>query len=156
MPDTNNSYPSSNLNKFFCNSLSDRDPELMASINNELVRQQDQIELIASENITSRAVMEAQGSVLTNKYAEGYAGRRYYGGCENVDVAETLVIQRAKQIFVCDYDKVQPHSGFQANGTVMLALLQPGDTTLGMSLAAGGNLTHGPPPAQSGNRINGI
>jgi glycine hydroxymethyltransferase len=156
MPDTNNSYPSSDLNKFFSNSLSDTDPELMASINSELVRQQDQIELIASENIASRAVMEAQGSILTNKYAEGYAGRRYYGGCENVDVAETLAIDRAKKIFGCNYVNVQPHSGCQANGAVMLALMQPGDTTLGMSLAAGGHLTHGAPPAQSGKWFNGI
>ena len=156
MPDTNNSYPSSRLNNFFNKSLSDTDPELMSSIDGELIRQQGQIELIASENITSRAVMEAQGSVMTNKYAEGYSGRRYYGGCENVDVAETLAIDRAKKIFGCDYVNVQPHSGCQANGAVMLALLQPGDTTLGMSLAAGGHLTHGAPPAQSGKWFNGI
>jgi glycine hydroxymethyltransferase len=156
MPDINNSYPTNKLNNFFNKSLSDADSELMSSINGELVRQQGQIELIASENITSRAVMEAQGSVMTNKYAEGYAGRRYYGGCENVDVAETLAIDRAKKIFGCDYVNVQPHSGCQANGAVMLALLQPGDTTLGMSLAAGGHLTHGAPPAQSGKWFNGI
>jgi glycine hydroxymethyltransferase len=156
MPDTNNSYPSSVLDKFFNKPLSDTDPELMASINNELGRQQDQIELIASENIVSRAVIEAQGSILTNKYAVGYAGRRYYGGCEFVDVAETLAIDRAKNIFGCDYVNVQPHSGCQANGAVMMALLQPGDTILGMSLAAGGHLTHGAPPAQSGKWFNAI
>jgi len=156
MPDINNSYPSNRLKDFFNKSLSDTDAELMSSINGELIRQQGQIELIASENITSRAVMEAQGSVMTNKYAEGYSGRRYYGGCENVDVAETLAIDRAKKIFGCNYVNVQPHSGCQANGAVMLALLQPGDTTLGMSLAAGGHLTHGAPPAQSGKWFNGI
>ena len=156
MPDINNSYPTNKLKDFFNKSLSDSDLELMSSINGELIRQQGQIELIASENITSRAVMEAQGSVLTNKYAEGYSGRRYYGGCEHVDIAETLAIERAKKIFGCDYVNVQPHSGCQANGAVMLALLQPGDTTLGMSLAAGGHLTHGAPPAQSGKWFNGI
>jgi glycine hydroxymethyltransferase len=156
MPDINNSYPSNRLKDFFNKSLFDTDAELMSSINGELIRQQGQIELIASENITSRAVMEAQGSVMTNKYAEGYSGRRYYGGCENVDVAETLAIDRAKKIFGCNYVNVQPHSGCQANGAVMLALLQPGDTTLGMSLAAGGHLTHGAPPAQSGKWFNGI
>jgi len=156
MPDTNNSYPSSNLDKFFNQPLSATDPELLGSINNELSRQQDQIELIASENIVSRAVIEAQGSIMTNKYAEGYAGRRYYGGCEFVDVAETLAIDRAKKIFGCDYVNVQPHSGCQANGAVMMALLQPGDTILGMSLAAGGHLTHGAPPAQSGKWFNAI
>ena len=132
MPDTNNSYPSNKLNNFFNKSLSNTDPELMSSINGELIRQQGQIELIASENITSRAVMEAQGSVMTNKYAEGYSGRRYYGGCENVDVAETLAIDRAKKIFGCDFVNVQPHSGCQANGAVMLALLHP-TATRGLS-----------------------
>jgi glycine hydroxymethyltransferase len=156
MPDINNSYPTNRLKDFFNKSLSDTDADLMSSINDELIRQQGQIELIASENITSRAVMEAQGSVMTNKYAEGYSGRRYYGGCENVDIAETLAIERAKTIFGCDFVNVQPHSGCQANGAVMLALLQPGDTTLGMSLAAGGHLTHGAPPAQSGKWFNGI
>lgn len=156
MPDINNSYPSNKLKDFFNKPLTDSDAELMSSINGELIRQQGQIELIASENITSRAVMEAQGSVMTNKYAEGYSGRRYYGGCENVDIAESLAIERAKKIFGCEFVNVQPHSGCQANGAVMLALLQPGDTTLGMSLAAGGHLTHGAPPAQSGKWFNGI
>ena len=156
MLDNNNNYPSTSLNNFFNKSLSDIDQQLSSSIRSELIRQQGQIELIASENITSRAVMEAQGSVMTNKYAEGYSGRRYYGGCENVDVAETLAIDRAKKIFGCGHVNVQPHSGCQANGAVMLALLQPGDTTLGMSLAAGGHLTHGAPPALSGKWFNGI
>lgn len=144
------------MNKFFTASLADSDAELMNSITLELGRQQDHIELIASENIVSRAVMEAQGSVLTNKYAEGYPGRRYYGGCEFVDIAETLAIERAKKLFGAAYVNVQPHSGAQANGAVNLALLQPGDTILGMSLAAGGHLTHGAPPAQSGKWFNAI
>jgi glycine hydroxymethyltransferase len=135
---------------FFTESLADRDPELYGSLRDELGRQQNQIELIASENIVSRAVLEAQGSVLTNKYAEGYPGKRYYGGCEYVDVAEALAIERAKKLFDCAYVNVQPHSGAQANGAVMMALLKPGDSILGMSLAAGGHLTHGAPPAQSG------
>jgi hypothetical protein len=122
----------------------------------ELGRQQDQIELIASENIVSRAVLEAQGSVLTNKYAEGYPGRRYYGGCEYVDVAERLAIERACALFGCAYANVQPHSGAQANQAVLLALLQPGDTILGMSLAAGGHLTHGAPPNLSGKWFNAV
>jgi glycine hydroxymethyltransferase len=135
---------------FFTASLEAADPELFAGIRNELRRQQSQIELIASENIVSRAVLEAQGSVLTNKYAEGYPGRRYYGGCEFVDVAETLAIERAKLLFGCSFANVQPHSGAQANQSVFMALLQPGDTFLGMSLAAGGHLTHGAPANQSG------
>ena len=135
---------------FFTASLAERDPELYGSVRDELGRQQHQIELIASENVVSRAVLEAQGSVLTNKYAEGYPGKRYYGGCEYVDVAETLAIERAKKLFDCAYVNVQPHSGAQANGAVMMALLKPGDSILGMSLAAGGHLTHGAPPAQSG------
>ncbi|HEX6219394.1 MAG TPA: serine hydroxymethyltransferase, partial [Sphingomicrobium sp.] len=122
----------------------------------ELHRQQDEIELIASENIVSKAVLEAQGSVLTNKYAEGYPGRRYYGGCQFVDVAETLAIERICRLFGSKFANVQPHSGAQANGAVMLALLQPGDTIMGMSLAAGGHLTHGAPPAQSGKWFNAV
>ena len=118
--------------------------------------EQDEIELIASENIVSRAVLEAQGSVLTNKYAEGYPGKRYYGGCEFVDVAETLAIERAKRLFDCSYANVQPHSGAQANGAVKLALLQPGDTILGMSLDAGGHLTHGARPAMSGKWFKAV
>jgi len=156
MSGANNSYPSQYHEDFFNQSLIDSDPELLVSINEELGRQQDQIELIASENIVSRAVMEAQGSVMTNKYAEGYPGRRYYGGCEYVDIAESLAIERAKKLFGCQFVNVQPHSGAQANGAVMMALLQPGDTILGMSLAAGGHLTHGAPPAQSGKWFNAI
>jgi glycine hydroxymethyltransferase len=138
------------LHRFFTAPLADTDPELAASIQHELVRQQDGIELIASENIVSAAVMQAQGSVLTNKYAEGYPGRRYYGGCVYVDVAETLAIDRAKQLFGCAYANVQPHSGASANQAVFLALLQPHDTILGMSLDAGGHLTHGAAPNLSG------
>ncbi|MBI3504743.1 MAG: serine hydroxymethyltransferase [Proteobacteria bacterium] len=136
--------------RFFGTSLKDSDPDLRAAIDHELGRQQDQIELIASENIVSRAVLEAQGSVLTNKYAEGYPGRRYYGGCEFVDEAEALAIARAKKLFGCNFANVQPHSGAQANQAVFFALLQPGDTFLGMSLAEGGHLTHGAPANQSG------
>lgn len=135
---------------YFTASLSERDPVLAGAIHQELVRQQDQIELIASENIVSRAVLEAQGSVLTNKYAEGYPGRRYYGGCEHVDEAEALAIERACQLFDCEYANVQPHSGAQANQAAFLALLQPGDTFLGMSLDHGGHLTHGAKPNLSG------
>jgi glycine hydroxymethyltransferase len=136
--------------RFFSAPLAETDPELAAAIRSELHRQQDGIELIASENIVSAAVLEAQGSVLTNKYAEGYPGRRYYGGCVYVDVAENLAIDRAKQLFGCAFANVQPHSGAQANQTVFLALLKPGDTILGMSLAAGGHLTHGAAPNLSG------
>jgi glycine hydroxymethyltransferase len=136
--------------RFFSASLAETDPELAAAIRDELHRQQDGIELIASENIVSAAVLEAQGSVLTNKYAEGYPGRRYYGGCVYVDVAETLAIERAKKLFNCAFVNVQPHSGAQANQAVFLALVQPGDTILGMSLAAGGHLTHGAAPNLSG------
>jgi glycine hydroxymethyltransferase len=135
---------------FFTASLKDQDPDLFKSIGEELHRQQDQIELIASENVVSRAVLEAQGSVLTNKYAEGYPGRRYYGGCEFVDVAEALAIERAKKLFNCNFANVQPHSGAQANQGVFMALLQPGDTFMGLNLAAGGHLTHGSPANQSG------
>ena len=136
--------------RFFQASLAEADPEIAVSIEHELVRQQDGIELIASENIVSRAVLEAQGSVLTNKYAEGYPGRRYYGGCEFVDVAETLAIERAKQLFGCGFANVQPHSGASANLAVFLALLNTGDTFLAMDLAAGGHLTHGAPVNFSG------
>ncbi len=136
--------------RFFRASLSDADPELWRAVRDELGRQRDKIELIASENIVSSAVLEAQGSVLTNKYAEGYPGRRYYGGCEYVDVAETLAIDRAKKLFGCAFANVQPHSGAQANQAVFFALLQPGDTFMGLSLAAGGHLTHGSPVNQSG------
>ncbi len=138
------------MSKFFDNKLIDIDPEVANYINRELNRQQDQIELIASENIVSKAVLEAQGSILTNKYAEGYPGRRYYGGCEFVDEIENLAISRAKKLFNCNFANVQPHSGSQANQTVMLALLKPGDKILGMSLAAGGHLTHGAKPNMSG------
>jgi len=136
--------------RFFQAGVAETDPELAAAIAHELVRQQDGIELIASENIVSRAVLEAQGSVLTNKYAEGYAGRRYYGGCEFVDVAETLAIERAKELFGCFFANVQPHSGASANIAVFFALLQPGDQFLAMDLAAGGHLTHGAPVNYSG------
>ncbi|MFN3075614.1 MAG: serine hydroxymethyltransferase, partial [Alphaproteobacteria bacterium] len=122
--------------RFFTASLEGADPDLFAALSRELARQQDQIELIASENIVSRAVLEAQGSVLTNKYAEGYPGKRYYGGCEYVDVAEQLAIDRARALFQCEYANVQPHAGAQANEAVFLALVKPGETILGMSLAA--------------------
>ncbi|ETI62132.1 serine hydroxymethyltransferase [Marinomonas profundimaris] len=145
-----------NTEAFFSQTLAERDPEIFATIVEEEERQETGIELIASENITSKAVLEAQGSVLTNKYAEGYPNRRYYGGCEAVDVTEQLAIDRAKQLFNCEFANVQPHSGAQANGAVMLALLQPGDTILGMSLDAGGHLTHGAPPAQSGKWFNAV
>ncbi len=138
------------MDGFFSSALRESDPALAAAIGDELVRQQDQIEMIASENIVSTAVLEAQGSVLTNKYAEGYSGRRYYGGCEHIDVVETLAIDRAKQLFDAAFVNVQPHSGAQANQAVFLALLKPGDTILGMSLAAGGHLTHGAAPNLSG------
>ena len=149
-------YPNKELEAFFNSDVTTQDPALFTSIKDELGRQQSEIELIASENIVSRAVLQAQGSVLTNKYAEGYPGRRYYAGCEFVDVAEALAVERAKQIFDCKYVNVQPHSGAQANGAVMLALVKPSDTILGMSLAAGGHLTHGAPPAQSGKWFNAV
>jgi len=142
--------------RLFAKDLADIDPDIAKSIDDELKRQQDQIELIASENIVSKAVFQAMGSVLTNKYAEGYPGRRYYGGCEYVDVSEGLAIERAKQLFDCAFVNVQPHSGAQANGAVMMALLKPGDTILGMALSAGGHLTHGAKPAQSGKWFNAI
>ena len=144
------------LNSFFTEPLSSRDPELYGSITRELGRQRDEIELIASENIVSRAVMEAQGSVMTNKYAEGYPGKRYYGGCQFVDVAENLAIERACQLFGCTYANVQPNSGSQANQGVFQALIKPGDTILGMNLASGGHLTHGAAPNQSGKWFNAV
>ena len=144
------------LNSFFKLKLQDADKELYDSIRDEFTRQQNHIELIASENIVSKAVLEAQGSVLTNKYAEGYPSKRYYGGCEHVDVSENLAIERAKKLFDCKFANVQPHSGAQANGAVYLALLKPGDTTLAMSLNSGGHLTHGAKPAQSGKWFNAI
>jgi glycine hydroxymethyltransferase len=156
MTASNTSYSTDFLGHFFGETLAERDPDVFGSVVDELQREQDQIELIASENIVSRAVLEAQGSVMTNKYAEGYPGRRYYGGCSCVDVAEALAIERAKQLFDCEFANVQPHSGAQANGAVMMALLKPGDTLLGMSLAAGGHLTHGAPPAQSGKWFNAV
>jgi len=146
----------SSLSQFFNADLANTDPALAQAIDKELTRQRDEIELIASENIVSRAVMQAQGSVMTNKYAEGYVGRRYYGGCEYVDIAETLAIERACQLFGCEFANVQPNSGSQANQGVFQALLQPGDTILGMSLDAGGHLTHGAAPNQSGKWFNAV
>ena len=144
------------LNGFFKMNLETADKELFNSIKDEFIRQQNHIELIASENIVSKAVLEAQGSVLTNKYAEGYPSKRYYGGCEHVDVSENLAIERAKKLFDCKFANVQPHSGAQANGAVYLALIKPGDTILGMSLNSGGHLTHGAKPAQSGKWFNAL
>jgi glycine hydroxymethyltransferase len=141
---------------FFSTSLTDADAAIQSAVNEELYRQQSQIEMIASENIVSRAVLEAQGTVLTNKYAEGYPGKRYYGGCEFVDKVEALAIDRLTQLFGAKYANVQPHSGAQANGAVMLALAKPGDTILGMSLDAGGHLTHGARPALSGKWFNAV
>ncbi len=147
---------SEQTNKFFTQSLADTDIDLYNSIQGEINRQKTQLELIASENLVSAAVIEAMGSVLTNKYAEGYPGKRYYQGCSSVDVSEQLAIDRAKQLFNCAYVNVQPHSGAQANGAVMMALVKPNDTILGMSLDAGGHLTHGAPPAQSGKWFNAV
>jgi glycine hydroxymethyltransferase len=144
------------INRFFSATLAESDPELARAVRDELVRQQDQIELIASENVVSTAVLEAQGSVLTNKYAEGYSGKRYYGGCEYVDVAENLAVERACKLFDARFANVQPSSGSQANQAVLLALLKPGDTILGMSLAAGGHLTHGAAPNMSGKWFNAV
>jgi len=141
---------------FFTRTLADADPAVFAGVAEELEREQYQIELIASENIVSKAVLEAQGSVFTNKYAEGYPGKRYYQGCHPSDAVETLAIERAKQLFGCGFANVQPHSGAQANGAVMLALVKPGDTILGMSLDAGGHLTHGAKAAMSGKWFNAI
>ena len=151
---------SSNLeateNLFFNQQVAERDPDIAKVIGLEMGRQKNQIELIASENIVSRAVLETQGSILTNKYAEGYPGRRYYGGCEHVDIAEELAIERVKKLYDCAYANVQPNSGSQANQAVMQALIKPGDTILGMSLAAGGHLTHGAKPNQSGKWFNAV
>jgi len=141
---------------FFESSLTQTDPSILEAVKNEFHRQNDQIELIASENIVSKAVLEAQGTILTNKYAEGYSGKRYYGGCEHVDVVEDICIDRVKKLFGAGYANVQVHSGSQANQAVFLALLKPGDTIMGMSLAAGGHLTHGAPPNESGKWFNAI
>ena len=149
-------YINAQYQGFFEDSLSKTDPELFKAIKAELNRQQEHIELIASENIVSQAVLEAQGSVLTNKYAEGYPGKRYYDGCEHVDVAETLAIERLKKLFDCKFANAQPHSGAQANGAVYLALLKPGDTIMGMSLNSGGHLTHGSKASVSGKWFNAI
>ncbi|QYY28146.1 serine hydroxymethyltransferase [Cupriavidus pinatubonensis] len=146
----------SNTQSFFSQPLAERDALVRGALSKELERQQSQVELIASENIVSRAVLEAQGSVLTNKYAEGYPGKRYYGGCEFADEVESLAIERVKQLFNAGFANVQPHSGAQANGSVMLALTKPGDTVLGMSLDAGGHLTHGAKPALSGKWFNAV
>ena len=141
---------------FFESSLTQTDPTILEAIEKEYHRQNDQIELIASENIVSKAVLEAQGTILTNKYAEGYSGKRYYGGCEHVDVVEDLCIDRIKKLFNADFANVQVHSGSQANQAVFLALLKPGDTIMGMSLAAGGHLTRGAPPNESGKWFNAV
>ncbi len=148
--------PLSAEGRFFSAPLAQTDPEIFGVLRDELVRQQDEIELIASENYVSRAVLDAAGSVLTNKYAEGYPGKRYYGGCHVVDVAEDLAINRAKQLFGCDFANVQPHSGSQANQGVFLAVLKPGDTILGMGIDAGGHLTHGAAPNMSGKWFNAV
>ena len=148
--------PVPNAYRFFESPLAETDPAIAAAIRGELKREQEHIELIASENYVSRAVLEAQGSVMTNKYAEGYPGRRYYGGCEHVDIGERLAIERACALFDCRYANVQPHSGAQANGAVFMALLKPGETLMGMSLAAGGHLTHGAAPAQSGKWFRAV
>jgi glycine hydroxymethyltransferase len=144
------------LDRFFSADLAEADPEIAAAIRGELTRQQNQIELIASENIVSKAVLEAQGSVLTNKYAEGYPGRRYYGGCEHVDVVESLAIERAKKLFGCAFANVQAHSGAQANAAAFMAVMKPGDSFLGLSLAAGGHLTHGAAPNLSGRWFRAV
>ena len=149
-------YLNDSYKSFFEDSLSVKDPELYKAIKDELIRQQQHIELIASENIVSQAVLEAQGSVLTNKYAEGYPGKRYYNGCEHVDVAENLAIERLKKLFNCKFANAQPHSGAQANGAVFLALLSPGDTFMGMSLNSGGHITHGLKISMSGKWFNAI
>jgi len=149
-----NNYMSNAYQTFFDRDLSSSDPDLFFSIKSELERQQQHIELIASENIVSKAVLDAQGSIMTNKYAEGYPAKRYYGGCEFVDKAEELALERVKKLFNCKYANVQPHSGAQANGAVYLALLQPGDPILGMSLNSGGHLTHGAKVSLSGKWLN--
>jgi len=147
---------SENLTRFFSDDLFTADNEIYKSLNDESKRQQNHIELIASENLVSKAVIEAQGSILTNKYAEGYSGKRYYGGCEHVDIAENLAIERAKRLFKCNFANVQPHSGAQANAAVFLALIKPGDTILGMGIDQGGHLTHGAAPSMSGKWFNAI
>ncbi len=144
------------MDGFFNTQLSLSDPEISDAIDKEMTRQKEQVELIASENIVSKAVLDAQGSILTNKYAEGYSGRRYYGGCEYIDVLETIGINRVREIFNCNFANIQPHSGAQANQAVFMSILKPGDTILGMSLAAGGHLTHGAPPNLSGKWFNAI
>ena len=149
-------YKNNEYKDFFEKNLNDVDPEIFKAINEEIIRQQNHIELIASENIVSKAVLEAQGSVLTNKYAEGYPGKRYYNGCEHVDVAETLATERLKKLFNCKFANAQPHSGAQANGAVFLALLKPGDTFMGMSLNSGGHITHGLKISMSGKWFNAI
>jgi glycine hydroxymethyltransferase len=156
MPSSHSSNHEPLVDGFFSETLFEADPEIAAAIAHERERQHFQIELIASENIVSQAVLEAQGSVMTNKYAEGYPGRRYYGGCEFVDVAETLAIERAKKLFGCSFANVQPHSGAQANQAVFVALLEPGDTIMGLALAAGGHLTHGARPNLSGKWFNAV
>ena len=156
MPIPNRARAAAMPNPYFAASLAERDPELANAVRLELTRQQDEIELIASENIVSRAVLEAAGSCLTNKYAEGYPGKRYYGGCQYVDIAETLAIERAKKLFDCAFANVQPSSGSQANQGVFMALAKPGDTILGLSLAAGGHLTHGSPVNQSGKWFKAV
>ncbi|MBL4858417.1 MAG: serine hydroxymethyltransferase, partial [Erythrobacter sp.] len=143
-------------NRFWNDTLEQADPEIHAAVRNELKRQQDKIELIASENIASTAVLEATGSVFTNKYAEGYPGKRYYGGCDYADVVETLAIERAKELFGCNFANVQPNSGSQMNQAVFLALLQPGDTFMGLDLNSGGHLTHGSPVNMSGKWFNPV
>ncbi len=145
-----------NIQDFFSQGLDVRDPDVFGAINDELSRQQNEIELIASENIVSKAVLEAAGSVMTNKYAEGYPGRRYYGGCEHVDVVERLAIDRAKELFGCEFANVQPNSGSQANQAAFMATVKPGETIMGLSLAAGGHLTHGAPPNMSGKWFNAV
>ncbi|MGR7997554.1 serine hydroxymethyltransferase [Xanthobacter sp. ZOL 2024] len=154
--DANPASVTEEINRFFTATLAETDPEITAAVNAELGRQRDEIELIASENIVSRAVLEAQGSVLTNKYAEGYPGKRYYGGCQFVDVAENLAIERAKKLFGCDFANVQPNSGSQANQGVFFATMQPGDTFLGLNLAAGGHLTHGSAVNMSGKWFKAV
>ena len=144
------------IENFFKSNLKDSDQDIYNSTLKELDRQKNHIELIASENIVSRAVLEAQGAVLTNKCAEGYSGKRYYGGCEFVDIAEDLAIERAKKLFKSNFVNVQPHSGAQANGAVFLALIKPGDTILGMGIDQGGHLTHGAAPAMSGKWFNAV
>src|SRR5215831_8664211 len=156
MPSRHSSFHGTRVGGFFSDKLFEADPEIAAAVAQERDRQSFHIELIASENIVSRAVLEAQGSVMTNKYAEGYPGRRYYGGCEFVDIAETLAIERAKRLFGCAFANVQPHSGAQANQAVFVALLQPGDTIMGLALAAGGHLTHGARPNLSGKWFNAV